>query len=99
MTVRLYRQAESDLEEIYRYIARDNGAAAERTTAAILKALQVLELFPMAGRPRDELFEGLRSWPVGHCTAFYFIEEGEVGVARILGAGQDVTLSAISDTL
>jgi toxin ParE1/3/4 len=96
---RFYREAEADLEGIYRYIAADNEAAAKRTIAAILDSLRVLEAFPAAGRRRDDLFPGLRAWPTVDYTSFYFVEGGDVAIVRILGGGQNVTGSAIKGLL
>ena len=90
MTVRLSKRAESDLEGIYRYIAAHSASNALRMVTAILDALRVLEQFPEAGRPRDELMSGVRAWPVLQYTAYYIVDEGEVLVARILGGGQNV---------
>ena len=94
MNVRLTPRAESDLEWIFRYIAADSESAAHRVIAAVLDALKVLEQFPSAGRSRDDLFDGLRSWPALQYTAYYVIEESEVLIVRILGGGQNVGPSA-----
>lgn len=90
MNVRLTLRAESDLEGIFRYIAADSETAAREVVAAILDALNVLEQFPAAGRSRDDLFDGLRSWPALQYAAYYVIEENEVLIVRILGGGQNV---------
>jgi len=90
MNVRLTLTAEADLEGIFRYIAADSEVAAHKVLAAILESLKVLEQFPAAGRARDELFDGLRSWPLLQYAAYYVIEENEVLIVRILGGGQNV---------
>lgn len=90
MNLRLTHRAESDLEGILRYIAADNERAASKMLSAMLDTLKVLEQFPTAGRARDDLFDGLRSWPVLQYTAYYIIEDGEVLAVRIPGGGQNV---------
>jgi toxin ParE1/3/4 len=43
-------QGLSDLQNIHRYIARDNPEAASRTVQTILRGLDTVERFPEAGR-------------------------------------------------
>ena len=58
--------AETDLEEIWWYIAQYNPDAADRFLEKIEERCSTLANFPQTGRSRDELHPGLRSLPVGN---------------------------------
>jgi toxin ParE1/3/4 len=58
--------AETDLEEIWWYIAQDNPDAADRFLEKIEERCSTLANFLQTGRSRDELHPGLRSLPVGN---------------------------------
>lgn len=90
MRVRLLPQAETDLDDIWYYIALDDPDAATRTVDGILARLRVLASFPGAGREREELYPGLRSWPIDNYVAFYTVDEAEIRVGRILHGHRDV---------
>ena len=52
-------------------------------------ALRVIAKTPKIGQKRDELTEGLRSFPVAHHIAYY-VEKGDgIEVARILHPAMD----------
>ncbi|MFZ0590435.1 MAG: type II toxin-antitoxin system RelE/ParE family toxin [Bryobacteraceae bacterium] len=69
-------QADSDLDDIWHYIASKSGSfeAADRVIDSIADRLILLASHPNIGRARDEeLRPGLRSFPVGEyvfSTAF-----------------------------
>jgi toxin ParE1/3/4 len=88
--VRYLRQARIDLADIAYYIALESRDAARRTVDLIRGRLKVLESFPGAGRPRDDLHPGLRSWPIDHCVLFYMSDESEIRIVRILHGARDV---------
>jgi toxin ParE1/3/4 len=58
-------RATSDLIEIWDYIADDSEARADAFVEAIDQKFKALAARPNMGRARDELDEGLRSFPVG----------------------------------
>jgi toxin ParE1/3/4 len=58
--------AETDLEEIWWYIAQDNPDAADRFLEKIEERCSTLANFLQMGRSCDELHPGLRSLPVGN---------------------------------
>lgn len=82
-------QARIDADIAY-YIALENQEAARRTVDNIRGPLKVLESFPAAGRPRDDLHRGLRSWPIDHYVVFYTSDESEIRIVRILHGARDV---------
>lgn len=90
MKVRFLRQARLDLDDIAYYIALDNRDAARRTVDRLRDRLKVLESFPGAGQPRDDLHPGLRSWPIDHYVVFYTTDDNEIQIVRILHGARDV---------
>jgi toxin ParE1/3/4 len=68
MTYRISGRARRDLIEIWRYIAKDNESAADRFIDLITQRFQLVGVNPYAGRSREELRSGYRSFPVGHST-------------------------------
>ena len=59
-------RARGDLTEIWNYIAADNETRADAFVDLIGQKFQALSNHPNLGRSRDELEEGLRSFPVGN---------------------------------
>jgi toxin ParE1/3/4 len=88
--VRRSRLAESDLLDIWTYIARDSPAAADRFLDLIAEKLQTLAESPEIGRRREELAARLRSFPVGRYVIFYRPSEHGIEVARVLSAYRDI---------
>ncbi len=87
--VKLHR-AKSDLVEIWDYIADDSEARADAFVDMIDQKLQALASSPGMGRARDEIAEGLRSFPVGRYVIFYRpIPEG-VEIVRVLHGSRDI---------
>lgn len=69
-------QADSDLDDIWYYIASETRSAdiADRVIDGIVQRSK----YPRIGRTRDEIRRGLRSLPVGEYVIFYRIErEGD----------------------
>lgn len=58
--VRHSRRARSDLKRIWRYIALDSEAAADRFLGRIGRRLEDLAIFPQSGSPQDDLRPGPR---------------------------------------
>ena len=65
--------ARIDLSEIWDYIADDNETRADAFIDLIDQKFQALANHPNMGRSRDELAEGLRSFPVGKYVIFYLV--------------------------
>ena len=53
------RRADADLREIWRYIASDNPAAADRVLLRIDAKLQILRRFPQVGALRNDIRRGI----------------------------------------
>jgi toxin ParE1/3/4 len=88
----------SDYEEIWRYIARDNPAAADRLIRTFERQLGVLSTMPGMGREEPVLGAGLRSFPVGNYLIFYRPLEDGVGVIRVLHGARDISAEFFENT-
>lgn len=84
-------QAETDLEEIWLFIASDNITAADRLLDRIGNAFQMLAENPQAGRQRPELGMSIRSFPVGTYVLFYEAFPNGVELVRVLHGARDIT--------
>jgi plasmid stabilization system protein ParE len=60
MQPRITKQAESDLEEAWDYVAERNLRAADRLLDRILERARLHARFPLMGRPIDDLLTGAR---------------------------------------
>ncbi len=86
-------QAESDLDEIWLYIANNSGSPelADRLIDSITSRFVLLASHPSPGRPRDQdLRPGLRSFAVGNYLIVYRIENGDVRILRILRGSRNI---------
>jgi toxin ParE1/3/4 len=80
----------SDLSEIWDYIADDNEMRADAFVDFIDQKIQALVNQPNMGRSRDELAEGLRSFPVGRYIIFYRVVPAGIEIVRILHGSRDL---------
>lgn len=81
----LTSRAVADLREIARYTEQTWGPAqAERYGEELDLALQQLSLASGAGRKRDAIAPGLRSFPVAQHIAFFIQRRDKVIILRIL---------------
>lgn len=90
MRVVLTEKANADLLRIYRHVARDNPAAAQRITARIDVCFKEIGAFPSAGATRDEILPGLRSRIVFPYVVFYLAEANRILVVRIVDGRMDL---------
>jgi toxin ParE1/3/4 len=90
MIYRLTGQARQELFEIWQYIAGDNERAADRFIDLLLHHFQVLGEHPYAGRSRDDLRKGYRSFPVGQYVIFYRIHSPGVQIVHIIHGKRDI---------
>jgi toxin ParE1/3/4 len=73
-------EADADLWEITRYIARRNLPAAYR----------LVDTVSQLGRARDKLERGLRSFPIGPFVLSYRCTAQHLEIARILRGSRDI---------
>jgi toxin ParE1/3/4 len=82
--------AELDLIEIWDYIAENNETGADAFIDVIDQKLHTLAERPNMGRPRPELAEGLRSFPIGRYVIFYRPIPDGVEIVRVLHGARDL---------
>jgi toxin ParE1/3/4 len=83
-------RAQSDLAEIWDYIADDSEAQADAFVETIDQKFKALAVRPTMGRLRDKIEKALRSFPVGRYVIFYRpIPEG-VEIIRVLHGARDI---------
>ncbi|MBC8166152.1 MAG: type II toxin-antitoxin system RelE/ParE family toxin [Bryobacteraceae bacterium] len=93
MTHRLTTAAETQLDEIWLYIARETGnlSIADRTVDSITERFCLLARYPHLGRRRDhDLRSGLRSFPVGEFIVIYRTEGEEVLILSVLRGSRNI---------
>jgi toxin ParE1/3/4 len=78
------RQAEDDLIEIWRYIARDNPDAADRLLDRIERVVELLARHPLMGAARPDLRKDLRYFVSGRYLILYRPIAGGVEVVRVV---------------
>ena len=83
-------QAETDLIEIWVYIAQDNPTAADQLLNTIDDKCLTLAESPLIGKARDELVPGVRSFPVGNYVLFYQLTEDGIEIIRVLHGARDI---------
>ena len=86
MQIVLAPAARAELAEIWSYIATESSPnIVDRAIERIAEGLERLVLFPLAGRPRDELSPGLRSYFIRpRHTVFYRVKGEHLEVAHVL---------------
>jgi toxin ParE1/3/4 len=84
-------RAEADLIDIWRYIAQDSPANADRMLDRISETLNRLAAVPFMGQARFDLAPGLRMFPVGNYLIFFRPIEGGIDVIRVLHGKRHIT--------
>ncbi len=90
---RLSSPAESDLDEIWYYVASRSGSLeiADRLIDAIASRFALLATHPNIGRKRDlDLRPGLRSLAVGSYVIIYRVEAEDVLILRVLRGSRNI---------
>ena len=83
--------AESDLADIWDYIAQNSPDNADRLIDRIFQTCQEnLASSPHMGRPREELSPGLSSLIIGDYIIFYRTIDSGVEVVRVLHGRRDI---------
>jgi plasmid stabilization system protein ParE len=84
-------KAQSDLQDIWMYIARDNSVAADRVDAAFYDMFETLAKNPYMGHKRDELTQQpVCFWPVFSYQIVYDPESSPLTILRILSGYRDI---------
>ena len=82
--------AQTDILDIWDFIADDSVAAADRWVDVLDAQFRVLATQPMMGRARDELAPGVRSFPVGRYVVFFVPLVDGIDVIRVLHGARDI---------
>ena len=86
----LTEAAKKDLREISGYTKQTWGKEQEKLYRETIRtALKITAKLPVIGRRREELAEGLRSFPVGDHIAYYIDKSNQIIVVRILHPAMD----------
>jgi toxin ParE1/3/4 len=85
---RLAAAARRDLAEIREYIARDSVESVDRWIGALIDRFRMLARTPYAGRSRDEVRPGLRSFAVGEYLIFYLARNPRIEIVRVVQGGR-----------
>ena len=86
-TVRILRKAQADIEEMHRYVERDQPEAADRLIERFLNGIESLERVPNRGvLPRDDRLRtlGFRVLVEGEHLIFYKVVRTQVRVYRVI---------------
>lgn len=90
--------ASRDIEQILDGLAdRSSLNTSDRTLALINQKCRRLAQFPMMGRNRPELGQGIRSFPVFPYLIFYRQIEDGVEIIRVISGYQDLTVLFAED--
>lgn len=86
------RRAEEDLRQIWRHVAAENPAAADRMLLRIDEKLQLLRDFPDIGTLRDDIRPGFRMLVEGNYLLLYeHVEvEGVVEIVAVVDGRRDL---------
>ena len=82
--------AESDLDEIWLYIALDNLDIADRFIDELNDQCESLAEFPEMGKACDELAPDLRMFPVDNYLIFYRPVEDGVDIVRVIHGARGI---------
>jgi len=93
MAHRVAPEAEAELDNIWYYVAKDNGSIeiADRLIDSIPRASTFWPVFRTSDASRDEdLRTGLRSFPVGEYVIIYRPEGEDALILHVLRGGRDI---------
>ena len=91
MTHLVSPEAESDLLDIWSYIATESNAqTADRLIDSVIERFLLLARHPFAGTLRHDLRTGLRTFPVHSYLIFYRIDADDVLILRVLHGHRDL---------
>ncbi len=93
MAHRLAPEVETELDNIWYYIAKESGniEVADRLIDSVTDRFFLLASHPYIGRRRDQdLRPGLRSFPVGEHVIFYRIKGEDVMILHVAHGRRDL---------
>jgi toxin ParE1/3/4 len=93
MAHRLAPRAETDLDDIWSFVAKESGSIeiANRLIDTLTNRFFMLAGFPYVGRARDDDFgPGCRSLAVGEYVIVYCVENVDVLILRVVHGRRDL---------
>jgi toxin ParE1/3/4 len=90
MKLRFSGQAKEDLIDLWEYIAAHDELAADRYLDCVFERSGELLVHPELGRPRPEVYSGIRSLLCRNHLIFYWARPGVIEVLRILHGSMDL---------
>ena len=96
MRYRVSSQARKDLAEIWLFIAQDDLDSADNFIELLVSRFPMLAKSPQMGRGRNELSDGVRSFPVDRYLIFYRLDAKGIEIVRVIHSGRDID-SLLSD--
>jgi toxin ParE1/3/4 len=91
MAHRLAPEAEADLDELWYYVASNSSIeVADRLVDSLTTRFFLLARHPRAGRRRDDLWPGMRVFPVGDYVVLYRVEGTDVLIDRVVRGSRDL---------
>jgi toxin ParE1/3/4 len=89
---RLAPQARADIDDIAYYVFVESGSleTADRLIESIYNRFALLGTYPRAGRQRDDLWPGMRIFPVGDYVVLYRVEGNDVVIDRVVRGSRDL---------
>lgn len=91
MAHRLAPEAESDLDELWHYVASSGSVEiADRLVDSLTTRFFLLAKYPRVGRRRDDLRPGIRSFPVGKYVVLYRLDSEDVLIQRVVRGSRDL---------
>jgi toxin ParE1/3/4 len=92
MELRFSRRAETDLEDIADFIARDNPARAISYVRELREHCRRLLAFPKAAPLRPELGEGVRLSVFGRYVILYLVHREILEIRRVVHGARDLDI-------
>ena len=83
-------EAETDVIDIWGFMAEDSIAEADRWVDRLDERLQLWATQPMIGRARDELAPGIRSMAFGRYVVFFAPIHDGIDIVRVLHGSRDI---------
>ena len=88
--LKLSALAESDLADIWFYIAQESPVDADKFVDFIYDKCKTLAASPGLGVERPELAPSIRSFPIGNYVVFYRQVKAGIEIARVLSGKRDI---------
>jgi toxin ParE1/3/4 len=92
MAYQLAKRAQADLDQIWNYVAEQSGStdSADRLIDTITERFYLLAAHPEAGRARDDLGAGRRTFPVENYVILYRVRGRSVLILRVAHSRRDL---------